>query len=302
MTNDIKSASAENDYSIGVVTYVARFEEFFMPIIRQLTEVFPDKEIVCIINGHPDLASQIKYLKHVTAFMARYPNVRYLSYETHQPLSKCFNWLLMMSFAKRMLILNDDLSLNLLFRRDFEKALADNPDLFIINHSWSHFVISKDIVKKVGWFDERFLATGQEDGDYRSRMENAGLEVKEAKCLGVINYIAPQKDAGWQNMSAVSKQSGKTSEINDEFFNKKFSPNGKNKYGDSSFRINPGMETPMFYDTACLEDDLKYPEPEMPFKNRKPNPLLKLYLPLQWAYSFTRKTGGCIYRFIKSKV
>ena len=220
MDNLEKNNSQKLDYSIGVVTYVARFEDFFMPIIRQLTSAFPDKEIVCIINGHPDQTLQAGYLKKVTAFLTQFPNVRYLSYEKHQPLARCFNWLLMMSFAPRMLILNDDLNITLLFRGELERALATNPDFFIINRSWSHFVISKDIVKKVGWFEERLPGTGQEDGDYRARMENLGFEVIQANCHGVINYVAPQKNAGWQNISSVSKMGGKSSEANDEFFNK----------------------------------------------------------------------------------
>ncbi len=286
------------DYSIGVVTYVARLEEFFIPLIKQLTTIFPDKEIVCIINGHPDASLQIDYLKHVSAFLAGYPNVRYLSYERHQPLAKCFNWLLLMSFAPRMLILNDDVSLNLLFRKDFEKGIEQYPDFFVINGSWSHFVISKAVVKKVGWFEERLAGTGQEDGDYRIRMEKEGVKISEVKCYGVINYVAPQKNAGWQNISEVSKDSGKASEINDQFFYKKYSK----KDGGSDFVLNPGMETPVFYELATLDNLQRFPQPDWKFVNQKANPLLNILLPLQWTYSFIRKTGGKIYRYLKAKI
>jgi len=303
-TSDPNPAQAQTDYSIGVVTYVARFEEFFQPLIRQLAEAFLDKEIVCIINGHPDKALQIGYLKHVTAFMANYPNVRYLTYEANQPLSKCFNWLLLMSFAPRMLILNDDISLNLLFRKDLETALYEHSEdeLLVINGSWSHMVINKQLIKKVGWFEERLLATGQEDADYRIRMENLGLKVSHANCKGIINYVAPQKNAGWQNISSVSKTTGKYSSLNEEFFEKKFSPSGKNQEGGTVYRVNPGMETPMFYDLACLDDSHKFAPPVMAFKNLRPNSWLKILLPFQWTYSFTRKLGGRVYRFVKAKI
>lgn len=290
------------DYSIGVVTYVARFEDFFTPLIKQLTGIFPDKEIVCIINGHPDGALQADYLKHVTAFLAGYPNVRYLTYEQHQPLAKCFNWLLMMSFAPRMLILNDDVSLNLLFRKDFEKGLEKYPDFFVINHSWSHVLISKALVRRVGWFEERLAGTGQEDGDYRIRMEKEGLKILEVNCYGVINYVAPQKNAGWQNISEHSKINNKYSEVNYQFFNKKFTQTGTDENGNPVFTVNPGMETPMFYNLDCLDNTRGFPEPNWKFISQKANPLLKLLLPLQWIYSITRKTGGKIYRFVKSLV
>ena len=295
--------SANNlDYSIGVVTYVSRLKEFFIPIVKQLAAIFPDKEIVCIINGHPDASLQIDYLKHVTAFLAGYPNVRYLTYERHQPLAKCFNWLLMMSFAPRMLILNDDVSLNLLFRKDFEKGLERFPDFFVVNRSWSHFVISKALVKRVGWFEERLAGTGQEDGDYRIRMEKEGIPISEATCYGVINYVAPQKNAGWQNISEVSKNSGKASEINDQFIGKKYTRSGANKDGSPIFVMNQGMETPVFYEPDVLDNLQRFPHPDWKFKGQKTNPLLNILLPLQWTYSFVRKTGGKIYRFLKAKV
>lgn len=294
---------AENfEYSIGVVTYVARFEEFFKPLIKQLTQVFPDREIVCIINGHPDSNLQAGYLKHVTAFLANYPNVRYLTNEKHQSLAKCFNWLLMMSFAPRMLILNDDISLNLLFRKDFEKALLKYPDFFIINQSWSHVLISKEVVKKVGWFEERLVGTGQEDADYGFRMKEAGFNLNQTKCYGVINYVAPQKNAGWKEFSEVSKSGGKSSEINDQFFYKKYSKPEVTSSGEPKLHLNPGMETPEFYDRKNLEESSVFPKPEFSFKNRRARGYLNLLVPVYWAYSFTRKTGGKVYRYLRKFV
>lgn len=277
------------EYSIGVVTYVARFEEFFVPIIKQLVEVFPEKEIVCIINGHYDQTLQIKYLKKVTAFLSQFPNVRYITNEVNQPLSKCFNWLLMMSYAPRMLILNDDISLNLLFRLDFEKRLAEgNSDLFVINHSWSHFLISKQFVKEIGWFEERLPATGQEDGDYQIRIRDKGKQVAHVTCHGITNYIAPQTNAGWANISKVV-QGGKASAVNDEFLAKKY----ENEH------LRPGMETPMFYDFSCLDDRANNFNEKQFGKTKKISVFLFLKLPFYAAYSYVRKTGGKIYRAIR---
>ena len=74
MNNNFKNLTGQpTDYSIGVVTYVARFEKFLIPLIKQLTEVFPDKEIICIVNGHHDELLQINYLKQVTAFLNQFP-------------------------------------------------------------------------------------------------------------------------------------------------------------------------------------------------------------------------------------
>ena len=284
------------EYSIGVVTYVARFEEFFMPLIKQLTEVFPDKEIVCVVNGHHDESLQINYLKQVTAFLNKFPNVHYVTYEKHQPLAKCFNWLTMMSFAERILILNDDVSTNLLFRIQFEKALKTNDSFFVINRSWSHFLISKNFIKEIGWFEERLLGTGQEDGDYLNRIWSKGKEVPEFICHGIINYVAPQENAGWANISKkASTGTGKASAINDEFFNKKYlcDKNGK-------CTLRQGMETPVFYDLSNLENSKLMYNPNYNTKI-KPSFFLSLLLPFNAIYSYTRKTGGKIYRYIKNR-
>lgn len=297
MNNQIeKSKNQVPEYSIGVVTYVARFEEFFVPLIKQLVEVFPDREIVCIINGHYDKTLQINYLKKVTAFLSRFSNVRYITNEVNQPLSKCFNWLLMMSYAPKMLILNDDISLNLLFRLDFEKRLLDsNNDLFVINHSWSHFLISKQFVKEIGWFEERLPATGYEDGDYQIRIRDKGKQVARVTCHGIINYIAPQTNAGWADISLMM-QGGKSSAVNSEFLAKKYECNEI----DGKECLRPGMETPMFYDFSCLDNQTNDTgENELILGTKKISMFLFLKLPFYAAYSYVRKTGGKIYRAIR---
>ncbi|MEK7131174.1 MAG: hypothetical protein AAB797_00365 [Patescibacteria group bacterium] len=277
------------EYSIGVVTYVARFEKFLMPLIKQLTEVFPDKEIICIVNGHHDELLQINYLKQVTAFLNQFPNVHYLTYEKHQPLAKCFNWIALMSFAPRMLILNDDVSLNLLFRREFEKNLTQNNSFFVINYSWSHFLISKDFIKKIGWFEERLLGTGQEDGDYHIRIVDKGKEVTKMECHGIVNYVAPQDNAGWTDISKnATSGTGKTAAVNDEFFYKKYPNAGK---------CAPGMETPVFYNFSSLDNNGVF----VPKYNtgRKPSLALLLLLPFNMIYSYSRKTVSKMYRYVK---
>lgn len=292
MNNNLTDKSTE--YSIGVVTYVARFEKFLMPLIKQLAEVFPDREIICIVNGHHNELLQINYLKQVTAFLNQFPNVHYITYEKHQPLAKCFNWIALMSFAPRMLILNDDVSLNLLFRIEFEKNLIQNNNFFVINHSWSHFLISKDFIKEIGWFEERLLGTGQEDGDYHIRIVEKGKEVTKMVCHGIVNYVAPQENAGWANISSkATSGTGKTSAVNDDFIVKKYLLDEKT--GNSTLRA--GMETPIFYNFSSLDNS------EISFTpkyggGKKISLALSLMLPLNILYSYPRKMAGNVFRYI----
>lgn len=305
MNNEIE----KNNYSIGVVTYVDRYESYFKPLIKQLAEVFPDKEIVCIINGHPDKLLQVQYLKAVTKFLSSFKNVRYMAFEDHQPLAKCWNWIMLMSYSERALILNDDLKLDLYFRNNFENHLNDHPDFFVINGSWSNFLISKKIIEKVGWFEERLLGCGDEDGDYMFRMVEKNIELVNCFSHGIINYVAPQNNAGWQKFSDVSSKRAK---YNEEFMKQKWymnSVDGEDKKYDIRFvwngaetagSLKEGMATPDFYSKICLEDGL-FGKKDLSFdyENKKINFKTKLKLLVYIPYSLLRKNIGKLVRKIK---
>jgi len=253
-----------NEYSIGVVTYHARFEKYFIPLIEKLTSVFPDKEILCVINGHPDRTLQINYLNKVTAFLSKFKNVRYLTYDQHQSLSKCWNQLMILSGTEKVLVMNDDTQVTDLFRQEFEEKVIDK-NFSTINTSWSHFLVSKEIIKKVGWFDERLLGVGHEDIDFGLRMGIANIPITNSICLGINNFVVDQENPGWKNISQKSSDN-KYSLTNLEFFNKKWiiqSSNTANNndfkyttiWGNSTYHFSPTSiePTPMFYDYSCLE-------------------------------------------------
>lgn len=242
-------------YSIGIVTYVERFETYFIPLVKKLVKIFPDKEIICVLNGHHDINLQLKYLKQASAFLNQYQNVRYITHERHQSLAKCWNWIMAISSSERVLLLNDDVDVSPLFRLDLDKNIKRNPDFFIMNNSWSHFLISKKIIKKVGWFEERLLGIGQEDGDYMLRMAILGIRLSWCDARGVKNFVANHKNAGWIKMSGIAD--GKYSQINKDFMQKKWETRKVKKdalhpHGiEGKFKI--GMETPLFYDFAILD-------------------------------------------------
>lgn len=260
------------NYSIGVVTYINRYHTYFKQNIESLIKYFPDKKIICIINGHPDKVRNIAYLKEITGWLSTLNNVQYITFEDHQSLAKCWNWILLMSSTENNLFLNDDISVKQNFRQDFETNLVNNFDFFAINNSFSHFLLSKNLVKKIGWFDERLLGVGQEDGDYLIRMAQKNIELKSVYCRDIINFIAPNTDPGFKNISSITD--GKYSSINKEFMEKKwFLRNNDDKdYKDDvncsikviwnnqahTAKLKDGMDTPMFYDYVLLDDNLKF--------------------------------------------
>jgi len=249
--------SLNSDYSIGVVTYVRRFDTFFKPLVEQLEKYFPDVEKNYVLNGHYDTPAQEKYLKDAKEFLAGKSTHSVKAYMENQPLSRCMNQLILNSKAKKILIMNDDITVGPLFRPFLEAQIWRYP-FFVINKSWCHFVISKDIVKKVGWFEERLPANGHEDGDYALRMGLlSGKSVipdqssPKVYCLGIKNIVADNEDPGWSKYSATV--AGKYATANDEFFYKKWEiskqplPQSVSVANEIWCRIRPGMETPNFY-------------------------------------------------------
>jgi hypothetical protein len=249
--------------SIGILSYLGRFEKYFQPLIRQLWSVFPDYDINVFINGHYDKARQVQYLKEVTDFLRSYQAIRYVTHWEHQPLARGWNWLMLLAQCDQVLILNDDLSIRREFRHHLEH-LRGFPEIFTLNGSFSHFVVSKAIIRKVGWFDERFLGVGDEDGDYICRLAKQGIPLGNIPIRGLHNYVAPQKDCGWAPQS--DSVHGKYARMNREFFLRKWH---HSEHGpvpvDGSFRVKYGVEEwmaalneqiavmPQFYPMECLK-------------------------------------------------
>lgn len=250
-------------YTIGIVTYHARFEQYFKPLVEKLARIFPDTNIVAILNGHPDQTLQLKYLKEATGFLSGFNRIKYLAHTDHQSLSRCWNQSVILSETEDILILNDDTSVSALFRSEFEPHVGENL-VTTINQSWSHFLFNKEAIRKVGWFDERFLGIGYEDGDYAYRLAMAGIKLSNLECEGVRNFVAKNTNPGWQAISKTTS-GNKYAEINQEFFYKKwqtpmncpedtvFDHTSDFGGGEFPFSLSPQMETPMFYDLSILK-------------------------------------------------
>jgi hypothetical protein len=239
-------------YSIGVVTYVARYKRFFRPLLRQLVMAFPDTTIVVAANGYHDQKRQSLYLHELRKFVSRYPNVKLIEHKEPQSLSKLWNKLMIHSTTNATLILNDDVAITPSFRHNLEGSGLLGLPVALINRSWSHFVITKDIVEKAGWFDERFPAVGNEDQDYEARLALLGVAPTSKVVRGLINVVFKTKDFSYGKKVDVINQ--KYVRENQVFFNHKWSVSKTKVDGfvyvdilDAYVKLNQGFETPNFY-------------------------------------------------------
>jgi GR25 family glycosyltransferase involved in LPS biosynthesis len=248
-------------YSIGVVTYHARFESYFMPLIENLARIFPDKEILCVINGHNEKTLQIQYLDKVTQFMRRFPNVRYLTNDIGQSLSKCWNHLMILAPEEKVIILSDDVYVGDFFREQIEKVINKH-EMFLINRTFCHFVMTKNTIREVGWFEERLPRIGWEDTDYRIRMKLHGADqIPSEKILGSLNLSTDTDGSDWEN--DPKRPATKYTHANEDFFKTKWITKHYNpektdfEYEDKdpyyTFSRGENWETPQFYDLSVLD-------------------------------------------------
>lgn len=248
-----QAASLQTGLTIGLVTFVARYEKFFQPFIRQLAAVFPHREIIVIANGYPDKERQDKYLASISAFVAQFPNVRLIPHHEPEGLSRLWNEIIRNASSDHVLIMNDDISITPLFRRQLENSGILESDLALINQTWSHFVIAKKTVASIGWFDERLEGVGNEDQDYDYRLIAAGKSAGNAWLKGIRNIVTDTPDSSYKAKTVTVNR--KYSGINYEFLHRKWRIYEQKKNDlclyspkfNTWFEKEPLLPTPPFY-------------------------------------------------------
>jgi len=242
-----------NNFSIGIVTYVDRYDRFFKPLITNLVKIFPDTEFVVAVNGYYDKDLQHRYLAEINAFLLKFKNVKVIAFVDAQSLSKLWNLCIVHSTSPKTMILNDDIKIKTTFRKELTASGALQEDIALINRSWSHFIISKRIIVKNGWFDERFPGVGNEDEDYEARLCVNGIAVETFRVRALKNVVFITLNFSYgKNIATVNTKYVRQNKI---FFDSKWEMSVHERPGfvyvpiiRQYVRLNPGMDTPSFYD------------------------------------------------------
>ena len=180
-------------YSIVITTFDKRFESDLIPLITSIKSLRPYVEVILTVNGpcrsHFDQSYRAQLLQFLSSYDEVYPTI----FPEFQSLAKMWNRGVLTASNESILILNDDLKIQsngaASFFDYFERALETGPDTFTINGSFSHFVVSKKDVIGVGFFDERLLGLGEEDGDFYWRYhEKFSKEIADLE-IGLIDNI-----------------------------------------------------------------------------------------------------------------
>lgn len=181
----------KNNISIGITTFEERFNSYFVPLLKRIREYEKEIEVIVAINGEHEREFNEKFRKNILEFISSQPNVYSIMFPHFRGLSKLWNSIIIHATHDYILMLNDDLMISdPNFIDKIIKTLQRNKGRsFLINRSWSYFVLSRKEIDKLGYFDERLLGIGEEDGDMTWRyIEKYGSEMPSYKMKGFINY------------------------------------------------------------------------------------------------------------------
>lgn len=207
------------DLSIGVTTYKDRFDSCLKPLIKKLSILFPNEQIIVVSNGHYMTDEQRDYMGRFDAFCGRFSNIESESYADARGLSFLWNRVIHRATSENIMILNDDIMIKAGFRRFIEESGIVRLPVAAVNSSWSHLKLSRSVIEKVGLFDEGLLEMGGEDDDYLARMAMAGLNA-QSLATGMLSsrskkrMKAPRLNSFGRDMS---KEAGGYSTLNTEY-------------------------------------------------------------------------------------
>jgi hypothetical protein len=250
--------NSEN-YSVVITTFDKRFDAFLVPLLAQIKEQRPNIEVIITVNGPAKGVFDEAYRSNILAYAARFPNVFPTLFPEFQSLAKLWNRGALTSSCNRTLVLNDDLELKtengICFFDHLEDALLKQSGTFTINGSFSHFILDKRQLIEVGFFDERLLGLGEEDGDFYWRFyKKYKSEIPNLDMGLVDNVHSDLADDGYvKGIRTASK------------FNRDFIKN--KKYKTTLFGGYRGM-----FDTKVnqiLEDEKQYPYETFYLENKK---------------------------------
>ena len=241
------------EYTIGITTFSKRYD-YVVKLISQIRD-FTDKKIILAINGEKDGQFNDKYRQKILQFCSVYENVYPIFFIETRGLCKLWNTIMINSSDDNLLILNDDLEI---LSDDIFKGIdsINTPEfngLTKVNSSFSHFFVSKNIMSEIGYFDERLLGFGEEDGDVTYRLLKKNVNINSIFVNGVVNIVSEVRH------DHIKAGIGKYSMFNREFiYNEKYKKNLTSPY--------KGMfDTPM---EQILEDTNQYPYEKF-FKENK---------------------------------
>ena len=160
-------------------------------------------------------------------------------------------------------MLNDDIMITSKnFMQEIETLILQNDrSSFTINDSWSHFVISREEIDHIGYFDERLLGIGEEDGDFAWRYFHEYRRLLANFKVRCFKNYAEDTVYTYKPTNIKCHSGTKYSLFNKKFINE--------KYREDSYGVTAGM----FEKPVRLKDPGPEQYPNEKFYRKRKNEL-----------------------------
>lgn len=216
-------------------------------LLNQIRTINTDDKIIVTINGEHNGEFDENYRRAMCEMCMSLKNVFPIFFIETRGLSKMWNTIVNTSNDDNVLILNDDLEINneFLFTEIKSHINSSNFKGFTrINGSFSHFIVNKKFLNMLGYFDERLLGFGEEDGDIVYRIINSGHQLQDINLNGIKNIVSDIRH------DHITSGIGKYSKFNRDYIY-------GDKYQNNGSGVIKGMfDTPM---VQILTDINAYP-------------------------------------------
>jgi len=243
--------------TVSLVTFRQR-RELIKTLLPRIREVVPKEiDILLAVNGNYDEPMPNDYRMDMLELAKSHENVYPLICADFMSLSKLWNTLVLFSKTEYTFMMTDDLVINNpnVFNLVSDYITSTKEEFFTINNGFSHFVLTKKFLHTIGYFDERLLAYGEEDGDLVHRyIKMFGRDVPSLPIKDFYNGAAYHLQ-----MEQLETHVDNKPTINREI--------AKLKYTDDPNGIC-GMNPTPISQTGIFEDYQQYPYEEFVRKNR----------------------------------
>lgn len=183
----------DKNFDIAITTFSLRYH-FIENLISKIRSFGVENNILICING--ELESQIdeEYRKKILHLCSIHEKIFPIFFINLRGLSKMWNSLIIHAGSENILMLNDDIDLESpnMFEVVSQHINHDSyKGLSVINNTFSFFVVNKLFIDNLGYFDERLLGFGEEDGDITFRIKKKyNRDIDRLYCGGVTNIVS----------------------------------------------------------------------------------------------------------------
>ena len=179
--------------SIGIVTFKER-KELIKELVRRIRLTVPETiDIILAINGNNEEEMPDDYRTEMLDLAKQYKNIYPIFCPEFKGLSKLWNNLIIFSKTEYNLIICDDVvwANPNIYNDVINHIEKTKQEFFTIHGGFSHFVCTKSILHKIGYFDERLCGFGEEDADMHWRhIKTVGHQIPKLFIDGIYNNAA----------------------------------------------------------------------------------------------------------------